>query len=99
MVGFGAAALNTALAQRGPWEMMDHWGFMWGFGLFGLLFWVAVFALIVVLIWKLVTGWGGGRGGGTPRRESPLEILQRRYARGEIDRDEYQKKRRDLQEG
>jgi uncharacterized membrane protein len=28
--------------------------------------------------------------------ESPLEILQRRYARGEIDRAEFEEKRKDL---
>jgi putative membrane protein len=30
------------------------------------------------------------------KAESPLEILQRRYARGEIDRAEFEEKRKDL---
>jgi putative membrane protein len=33
---------------------------------------------------------------GSQTRETPLEILQRRYASGDIGRDEYEQKRRDL---
>jgi len=31
------------------------------------------------------------------RDKSPLEIVQERYARGEIDREEYEQKKRDLE--
>jgi putative membrane protein len=34
---------------------------------------------------------------GEPREKTPLEILQERYARGEIGRDEYEQRKRDLQ--
>lgn len=37
-----------------------------------------------------------GAGGGTIRPESPLEVAQRRYAAGEIGRDEFQRIREDL---
>jgi len=32
-----------------------------------------------------------------PRDKSPLKIVQERYARGEIDREEYEQKMRDLE--
>jgi putative membrane protein len=31
------------------------------------------------------------------RANTPLDILQERYARGEIEREEYEQKRRDLE--
>jgi putative membrane protein len=77
---------------------MWHWGdgFGWGLGMLGMaVFWIVV---IVALVWvaRLVWDRGGPRESSRPP-ETPLEILQRRYARGEIDRAEYEEKRRDLQ--
>jgi putative membrane protein len=62
-----------------------HMGWMW-------IFWVVVIVLIVLLVRprSIVTG---------PRDESNLsaeEILKRRYARGEIGKEEYERKLEDL---
>ena len=74
-------------------------GMMGGFGAMGLMgvFWVVVLGLI---IWAVV---GAARGTGQPggsdsasRSESALEILKRRYARGEINKAEYEEKKKDL---
>lgn len=88
------AAASPAGAQphvHGAHEMMGWW--MWGAGIFGVLFWLAVFVLIVVAIWKLFRSGREGNGGG----DSALRVLRERYARGEIDREEFQQKRRDLE--
>lgn len=73
-----------------------HQGIMGGWGWLWVLFGLALVVLIVVLVWRLLDGGGrdGARheGGG----ETPLEILERRYARGEIDRDEFERMKRDL---
>jgi putative membrane protein len=58
-----------------------------------LLFWAAVITGLVFLIRYLVRV-GRGRGG----EDSALEILKRRYARGEIDKKEFEARRRDLSE-
>ncbi len=72
-------------------------GFGWGFGMIGMaLFWIA----LVVAIVLAVRAFGDrARYAGPPQvppRETPLEILQRRYARGEIEKAEFEEKKRDL---
>ena len=70
------------------------WGYGWGlFGMiFMLLFWILVLVGVVLLIrWLLLEARGGGRQG-----ESALEILKKRYARGEVNKEEFEAKRRDL---
>jgi putative membrane protein len=78
---------------------MWHWmggGFGWGFGMIVMaVFWL-LFAAALVWIARVVWDRGGPRQASGPRPETPLEILQRRYARGEIDRAEFEEKRRDL---
>ena len=72
----------------------DGYGWM-GFGwIFMALFWVLFILGIVALLRWLGTGGNGSRD--VPRK-MPLEILQERYARGEIGREEYEQKRRDLE--
>jgi putative membrane protein len=69
---------------------------MYGFGGLGLLwmllFWVGVVVLIV---------WGVRQiGGNTTSRDAgnrALEILEERFARGEIDADEFQRRRAELE--
>jgi cytochrome c oxidase cbb3-type subunit 2 len=88
----GAFADRFFPAQSMGDGMMGGWG--WGFGMaLWWLFWIALLVLVVVAIWRLIERPGGRGGGG---EESPLEILKRRYARGEIDRDEFERRKRDL---
>lgn len=72
----------------------DGYGWM-GFGWIAMiLFWVVIVVGGVALV-----RWLGMRsdGSGDMRRKTPLDILQERYARGEIERDEYEQKRSDLE--
>lgn len=76
--------------------MMGDMGGGWGMG-FGwismILFWgLVVFAIVALVKWFTAQPPGGA----SPRDRTPLAILQERYARGEIDREEYEQKRRDL---
>lgn len=74
---------------------MGGFGGSFGFGgIFMILVWVLIIAGIVMLVKWLLTSYGaGGRSGG---RSNALDILKERYARGEIDEQEYQKRKRDL---
>jgi putative membrane protein len=68
----------------------NGYGFMGGGWLFMGLFWLVVIIGIVAL----VRAAGGSR---REPRKTALDILQERYARGEISREEYQQKRADLE--
>jgi putative membrane protein len=72
--------------------MMGDWGgWGWGMGfggIFMILFWVLIALGIVALVKWLFSAGGSGK--------SALDILKERYAKGEIDREQYEQMRRDL---
>lgn len=75
-------------------NMGDFGGWAFGFGwLFMILFWALVILGIVAIAKWLM---GGSGGSGTPTSNTPLQILEERYARGEIDREEFEQKKQDL---
>jgi putative membrane protein len=80
--------------------MMHDWGFGWGWGggmFFGPLFMIAGPVLLIVLVVVLVRWLGpGGRDIPRDRIQSPREILDERFAKGEIQRDEYEQRRKAL---
>ena len=81
-----------------PWsdgDMMGNAGMMnYGGGFLDVLLTLIVYALAVVGVIALVRGWRGGNLGFTGHR-SPEQILDERFARGEVDIEEYSR-RRDL---
>jgi putative membrane protein len=86
---FGAAASSDG---RRNLEKTMMYGFGMGNGWFGMgLWWIVVVATVVWVAWMV----GRGRDG-TVRSESARELLNKRYARGEIGRDEYEQKKRDI---
>jgi putative membrane protein len=99
MVATGAGSLGLswpAWAQQRPWDWGGHpmWG-MWGAWGVGMLlvmltFWVLVVVGLIALVRWLVTQ------GRETRTDTALEILRQRYARGEINKDEFDAKKRDL---
>jgi putative membrane protein len=79
------------------WGMMDGWGYGYGFGLAHMIIWVIILIAIVVgIIWLVRSLAASGGRQGLPRRSAGLDVLEERYARGEINRDEYLQKKRDL---
>jgi putative membrane protein len=72
---------------------MEDREMMGGFGMgFGGILWIAIIGVIVFLVWQYLKqdkNLGNSK-------NSPLEILKQRYAKGEIDKEEYEEKKRDL---
>ncbi len=58
------------------------------------LFWAFVVIGIVLLVWWILRS---GSDVGPRNRRSALDILEERYARGEIDEEEYDRRRKNLE--
>ena len=73
--------------------MMSGLG-MWG-GIMMLVFWIAVIVGVVFLV-KWIVDQNRITGRRRDTDESPLEVLQKRYAMGAITKEEFEQKRRDV---
>jgi len=62
-----------------------------------VLWWVLIILGIVVLVKWLTVGFGPSRGGRADEGRA-LEVLKERYARGEIGKEEFEQKKRDLRD-
>lgn len=67
------------------------WG--WAMMIFMTLFWIAVIALVVWLVWRFAFSGGAPAPRGEDRAE---EILRERFARGEIDSETFERMLEDL---
>ena len=95
----GVGLATAAWAQERPWDWGWHpmhpmWGMCgaWGIGmlLVMLTFWVLVIVGLIALVRWLAAQ------GRESRSDTALEILRQRYARGEINKDEFDARKRDL---
>ncbi len=83
--------------QHGGWGMMGSgviggFSWWWFMPIFMILFWGLVIWGVVALVRSL----SGPRGSDSSKADSALEVLKKRYARGEIDKEEYEEKKKDL---
>jgi putative membrane protein len=72
-----------------------HEGCGWGWPLIGsifmILFWLAVI-LLIIWLFKQIRGPQAAT-----QTETPLELLKKRYAKGELDKKEFEEKKKDLE--
>ena len=104
-----SVGISAALVAAAIWFLYDHHNDMWsagswrmphgmmggggGMGILMILFWGVVIIALIVLISAVLSGRG------TSASDEALEILRKRYARGEIDKDRFDAMLRDLQQG
>lgn len=80
---------TTILAEVIP---LAHWGDDDGPGwIFGLVFWLALIAVAILLLRG--RGWFGPSGPRGAARESGAQILERRFAEGGLNAEEYRERR------
>lgn len=100
-----ALAPTLAFAQQqgadgyGPYMM--NWAGGWYGMVFGPLFMIIILALVIavaVLLVRWLSGPGHPLQPPMPPQRTPLDILKERFARGEIDKEEFEERRRILGE-
>jgi len=95
LASIGALWSRLAFAQ----VYGDHphmWDYGWGMMIMGPLMMVLLVAAVVVVVVLLVRWLGGGpaRTAGGAGQARALDILKERFARGEIDKEEFEERRR-----
>ena len=84
---------TSAVEGEHMWD--DHGGMGWWM-LFGSIWMVVFWGLIIWVVFSVVSRLGGGQPSQSRHPESPLDIAKRRYASGEITKEEYDHLRSDL---
>jgi putative membrane protein len=79
------------------------WGMMWPGMMAGfdwmwliLVLWIVFLGLIIWAIVASVRSSNESKGSDSSKADSALEVLKKRYARGEINKEEYEEKRKGL---
>ena len=74
------------------------WGYLGssGLGVSGMGLGMFAFWILLGLVFALLVRYATGNGPG--KQKSALDILEERYARGEIGREEFAQKKHDLEE-
>jgi putative membrane protein len=79
-----------------PHESFWYWP-MWLFPMFMPIFWIVVIVIALFFIFgrshspRMICGPGPDQG-----EETALDILKKRYAKGEISKDEFEQMKRDI---
>jgi putative membrane protein len=77
--------------------MMMDYGMGWGIGwVWMLLFWLIPILLVLAAVKYLFSGKSQPGGESREGKDKALDVLEERYARGEINREEFIQKRDDL---
>ena len=86
--------MYTTLAQYGygmPYNMMGGWCFGGGFFL-----WILILILFAVFLTRFLSKDKQGNKTENQNTETVMDILKKRYAKGEIDKTEYDKMKKEL---
>jgi putative membrane protein len=77
---------------------MVHDGFMGGMGYgYGWIFWIAIIAIIALTVFLIIRFTNQNKSNrDIGKGETSLDILQRRYAKGEISKEEFERMKKDL---
>ena len=77
----------------GGWNHMMNSGYGYGYG--GIFMGILIIIVIGVVVYFIIQSTRAKTSGG-PLQETPLDILKKRYAKGEISKEEYERMKNDL---
>ena len=75
--------------------MYDYGHMWWGGGFLMMILWTILIIALLIWVIRMIQGRGSGPGWRTGS-ETPMEILKKRYARGEINKEEFDRMKKDL---
>ncbi|MEN6373525.1 MAG: SHOCT domain-containing protein [Smithella sp.] len=81
--------------MMGGGDRSGNYGCVFGYGYGGMFMWIIFLILVGLLIYFIVRNLKTK--GSTMPGESPVDILKRRYAKGEITKEEYEKIKKDIE--
>ena len=92
MLSYVQLAMADVGDYMGPGMMFDYDnGYWWTFWIIGTIFWISVIIGIIILII-----WFYKKMSENKLNLTPLEILKKRYAKGEINKKQYEEMRKEL---
>ena len=105
LAGSASLAAGAQPLQDRPygWHGVSPWGGEWGHMMFGPLMMFVFVAIVIVAVVLAIRWLGGARqvaaaGPPPPSVKTPVDVLEERYTRGEIDKDEFEERIRILSE-
>ncbi|MFO7570707.1 MAG: SHOCT domain-containing protein [Smithellaceae bacterium] len=90
--------LTISCGPHGPmrgWGRMDDYGGGYGFGIGGMFMWLIILIILVAAIYFIVMAIKSRQVTGSSL-ETPLDILKKRYAKGEITKEDFERMKKDL---
>ncbi len=88
--------LTFVACAQGPGNFMGGRGHMMGYGYGGGFMWLIILVLSGIGIYFLIR-ISKSKGSDSSLIETPLDILNRRYANGEINKEEFDRMKNDLE--
>jgi putative membrane protein len=101
-VFFFVFSLFTPLLAIGccPYQLTHGWGngymMNYGFGYGGMFMWL-IFAILTGVVIYFIMQSSKSKDSAGPAQDTPLDILKKRYAKGEINKEEFDRIKKDLE--
>ena len=103
LFGLLLSAISTlglfGCTQRPMNGSMRGWGHMMGYGWYGGMFtWIILIIVVVIIFYLFLNKSRNVKPSDDSTKESAVDILKKRYAKGEITKEDFDKLKRDINE-